>query len=183
MARKSVVELDAQADATLPDNITGLITPAAVRNMIKDFLNAFRPQYAAMSLTTPLPQGLTATYAAFPFETVIAVNTEFTAVPATGLVTKIERGSVRVSLNIDFVAPNGTTVSFCIFVDGVASAWVVAATQPGTNDVVSVAMSMLTFSSALTPTIQVRAKISTPGSVTLSNGVLVVEAVPVNSYT
>ena len=40
MARKSIVELIAQANADIPDNTTGLVSPADVRNLIIDFLNA-----------------------------------------------------------------------------------------------------------------------------------------------
>ena len=38
--RKSIVELEQQADATIEDNTIGSISPADVRTLIKEFLNA-----------------------------------------------------------------------------------------------------------------------------------------------
>ncbi len=46
MARKSINELIAEANAAFPDNVTGLITPADLRDFVLNFLNAAFRQFS-----------------------------------------------------------------------------------------------------------------------------------------
>ena len=49
MARKDFTALLAQAAATLPDNTTGEISPADVRQMFTDMLDTLRPAYGVLA--------------------------------------------------------------------------------------------------------------------------------------
>jgi hypothetical protein len=82
---------------------------------------------------------------------------------------------------MDFRAANNVTVTFALFVNGVESAWAVANTATGVADVQSVAMTALVLSASPAPVYQIRVKSSGNNAVTLSNGVLTVENVPVNA--
>ena len=184
MPRKSITELTAQADATLPDNATQLITPAAVRNMIKDFLNTMRPAYAAATITTPVVKALTTTDSALALETTISNSpADFTINLPTGLVTQAAHGTVRVNFTVDVQYPNNSITTFTLYADGVATPWAISNTSTSATDLQSYALSAINYSSALTPTYQIRVKSNGSNSVTLSNGALVVENVPVNVFT
>jgi len=184
MPRKSITELTAQADATLPDNITGLITPAAVRNMIKDFLDCMRPSYMAVNLTTPLIKAATTVDSTFAWQAQYSLaSPDWTVALATGLITRSEHSAMRITFGIDAIPAINVVATFTLYVDGVATPWAVANTSPGVGDIQSQAMSAVVYSGEITPTIQIRVKLSTNGNVTLQNGVLVCENIPVNVYT
>lgn len=48
--RKDVDDLDAQANADIPDNTTALVSPADVRNMIKDFISSVESPIGGMHI-------------------------------------------------------------------------------------------------------------------------------------
>ena len=52
MTIKSIEQLLLQADTTIEDNVTGAISAADVRTLIKDFLDTIGPGYGVMNLTS-----------------------------------------------------------------------------------------------------------------------------------
>lgn len=123
MARKTIVALLAQADTTIEDNITGLISASDVRNMIKDFINTVKPGFGAVGndLHTLLNLGLP--LQVVPYDTLLAVTEDFTVNLATGEVTRLALGLPTVNNRITFyagvAAPAGNEVVFSLFRDGV----------------------------------------------------------------
>lgn len=88
MARRSIEQLLEQADASLPDNDLGVITPAAVRNMLKDFLDTVTPMYGGLRLASRL-QPLTGTPTPLLFQTQVAsFPPEWATDPATGIISR-----------------------------------------------------------------------------------------------
>jgi len=47
---KSINELMAEANANFPDNTSGLISPADLRNFVLDFLEAMSPAYGYLTI-------------------------------------------------------------------------------------------------------------------------------------
>ena len=182
MTRKTIVELIAGVAASFPDNSVGAITPLLLRTFLNNFLDTMRPSYGAASLTS-LTVGLTATDAGFAWGTVVAAQApDYTVALATGIITRAGGpASATVQFSIDVVSPNNTITVFTLYIDGVATPWAVSNTSTNTSDVQSYAMSALNYSANANPTYQIRARTNGVNTVTLSNGVVVVQNVPVNT--
>jgi hypothetical protein len=183
MTRKTIVELIAQANATLPDNTTGLIDPADVRNMILDFLDTIRPSYAAISIAAGISKAVTTTFSTFTWETTeIAQAPDWTVSLASGTVQRSGGpASTRITFNIDVVAPNNTVVTFALFVNGVEQVWAVSNTSTSATDVQSYAMSAISYDASATIQYQIQVKSTAAGNIILSNAAMVCENVPVNT--
>ena len=181
MTRRTITELYAQAAASFPDNAIGAITPALLRDFCQDFLDTMRPSYGAASIVTPLVKAATTVYSTFAWQTQIAATApDYSITLATGLVTRSGGpASARIEFSIDALAPNNSITSFALFVDGVETPWATSNTSTGT-DLQSFAFTAINYSAALSPTYQIRVKSNAANNVTLSNGVLVVENIPVN---
>ena len=107
MTIRSVLELLAQADADLPDNATGLISPADVRNLIKDILDTVSPAYGAIQCS-----GVTKVLSASPVvlspftATVTATAGYYQANLTNGTITR-EIGTVGIAGATDFFIADG----------------------------------------------------------------------------
>lgn len=92
MTIRSLFQMLAQADASLPDNTTGAISPADVRDMFKDLIDTLTPGYG--SITNFGGAGLIAMLSATPqvlapFTAIAEVSAGyFTANLATGSITR-----------------------------------------------------------------------------------------------
>jgi len=185
MARKSILELIAQATADFPDNATGLITPAKLRTWAIDFLNAIAPAYGYLTLTGPLTQ----TFGLAP--TLVAMQAAFNsdpsqttaAVPASTVI-KVERGNVTINFTMDIEAANGRFISFQVYKDGTPTGWRTTGNGGGTGNPVSVALTAVDYSSTPGAVYDIRATAEVAGtSVIMSNGGFVVQVEPVRDFT
>lgn len=183
MTRKTIVELLAQADATLPDNVTGLIDPADVRNMIKDFLDTVRPSYAAIQITSGVSKAVTTSFSTFTWSAqIIAQDPDWTTSLASGTMQRSGGpASTRITFNADVVAPNNSLVTFCLFINGVQTPWAVSNTSTSSTDAQSFAMSAITYNTEPTIQYQIQVKSTAAGNIVISNAALICENVPVNT--
>jgi hypothetical protein len=183
MTRKTIVELTNQANATLPDNSTGLITPAAVRNMILDFLDTVRPSYAAINITSGVSKAVTTTYSTFTWtNTIAAQSPDWTVSLASGTCQRSGGpATTRITFNIDVVAPNNSITSFALFINGVEKPWAVSNTSTSSTDTQSFALTALSYDTDPTIQYQIQVKSTVSGNLVLSNAVMVCENVPVNT--
>jgi hypothetical protein len=183
MTRKTVVELYAQAQSSFADNVTGAITPALLRQFCLDFLDTIRPSYGAISLTSPTGKAATTVYSTFVWETQVAAQApDYTVSLASGTITRAGGpASGRISFSIDCQAPNNVIASFALFVDGVETPWATSNTSTSSSDIQSYAFSAINYSVNSPVQYDVRVKVNVNNNVTLSNGALVVENVPVNT--
>ena len=181
MTRKTITALYTQADSSFPDNQSAFITPALLRDFVKDFLDTVRPSYAALSLVS-VSVPMTTAYGVFTWTTQIAAQApDWTTSLASGLITRSDGpASTRISFSCSAVAPNNTILTFTLFVDGVATAWSTSNTSTSATDVQSFAFTAVSYSANLSPNYQIQAKVSVNGNVSLSNGALVCENIPVN---
>ena len=184
MTRKSIVELLAQANTTLPDNNSGLITPAVVRDLIVDFLDTVAPAYGVLAISGSLVKACTPTLTLVVFTTNTGATANgFTIDALTGTVTKLNRGTTRFSFNCDVQFAANRAITFALFINGVQTSWGVSNQGDGTGDPQSVGFSGIAYVDTPNAVFQVFARTDANTNVTLSSASFVCENVPVNSFT
>ena len=184
MSRKSITELTAQAIASFPDNTTGLITPALLRSMFEDFLNAIRPAYGICQKTAPqtVNLGLTPVAIAYTTATSSDIN-QATASAPLGTVARTERGTSTINFTMDVEAPTNRFITATLYKDGVATPWRITVNGAGTGNPVGMALTAIDYADPAA-TYEVRLSAETDGvTTTINNGALIVAIDPVNSYT
>jgi hypothetical protein len=124
MARKTMQALLAQADVTLPDNITQDISAADVRNLIKDFIDSMTPGFGAVGNELHTLVALGIPPQVVPYDTLLAVTVDFNSANiALGEVQRLALGlpstNTRVTFYAGVAAPAGNEIVFTLFRDGV----------------------------------------------------------------
>jgi hypothetical protein len=183
MTRKSITDLTAQATASFPDNNTGLITPALLRQFCLDFLDTMRPAYGGMRITAPAVAALGLVYIPVVYTEVIPVPTaDYVSVPLTGVITwqGNSKNTAIIQFSCDVEAPNNSITTFALFVDGIETAWAISNTSTSATDKQSYAFSAIASPETLAAAYQVRVKSNGVNNVTLSNGAFVVQNLPRN---
>lgn len=185
MARKSILELIAQATADFPDNVTGLITPAKLRTWAIDFLNAISPAYGVLRIatgTTNQTFGLTPALFVFTSASDSDPSQTTSAVPAS-TITRAERGTSEINFTCDIETNNGRFITFTLFKNGVATPWRVTGNGAGAGNPVAVALTAIDYADP--PAVySIRAAAEQAGTVvTLSDAALIVAVMPVRSFT
>jgi hypothetical protein len=148
MPRKSITALLAQADATLPNNTTQLITAAAVRQMVRDITDTYSPGFAAVSIAALLLPALGVTPQVITYNTQIVLTPDYTVNMAAGTITRLAAGLNptfnRVSFYAGVSAPNGNEVVFQLYRDGAPVAGGVTISAQGAGNVVAASFSLPT---------------------------------------
>lgn len=184
MARKSYVELRAQANSTLPDNAANLISAADVRNMILDFLEATQPAYGTLSLPGPVNQefGQTPTELSWS-DAYDSDSSQTTSSAASNDIVRGEKGTVDVNFSMDCILGNGVRLNFFLIKNGGTTGWSQSVTGDGNGDPVSVSFSAIDYNStAATYSIEVTCQ-NNGQSVELSEGSFICSIRPVNNFT
>jgi hypothetical protein len=183
MTRRTIVELIAQADATLPDNVTGLIDPADVRNMIKDFLDTIRPSYAAIRNSAGISKAVTTAFSTFAWAEQVAAQAPDWSVSLASGTCQRDGGpaTTRLTFTADVVAPNNSIVTFALFINGVETAWAISNTSTSSADIQSFSLSAIAYNTEATIQYQIQVKSTAAGNIVISNAALVCENVPVNT--
>lgn len=190
MTIKSIIELLAQADATLPDNNTQLISAADVRNMIKDFIDTMSPAYGAIQLVGPSAIALTPTPVKLsPFTNILyATAPYFQSSAANGQVSR-QINAVGLTGATDFLVvtggvngPNNDNVTLEIYKNGVATGYKTSVTCSGGADVLGFNIAGISYTDAVAEAVyEVRAN-APAGNFNFSNVALIVQAQPVRSF-
>jgi hypothetical protein len=186
MTRRTIVELVAQANATLEDNVIGGISPADVRNMILDFLDTIRPSYAVINIgASGVSKAVTAAFSTFSWAaTYIAQAPDWTTSLASGTCQRSGGpATTRLTFNADVVAPNNSITTFALFVNDVETSFAVSNTSASSTDKQSFSLSAIVYDATPTIQFQIQVKSNVSGNVVISNAVLVCENVPVNTNT
>lgn len=183
MARKSINELVAQATADFPDNATGLITPAKLRQFCLDFLAAVAPVYSVLHATGPLNQTFGTVPALVVFNTATnSYPSEMVAAVPASTIARSQRGAVQLDLSIDFECQANRFVTFIVYKNGVATTWRQTGNGAGAGNPVSVSLSGIDYADPAA-TYSVEAVCETNGTVvTMTNMDFVVSILPVRSY-
>lgn len=184
MTRRTIVELIAQANATLPDNVIGDISPADVRNMILDFLDTIRPSYAVIQIgSTGVSKAVTTAFSTFSWATeYIAQAPDWTTSLASGTLQRSGGpATTRLTFNADVVAPNNSIPTFALFINGVETPWAISNTSTSSTDKQSYSLSAITYNTEAVIQYQIQVKSTAAGNIVISNASLVAENVPVNT--
>jgi hypothetical protein len=182
---KTIVELEAQARATIEDNTAGAISAADVRNMFLEFLQTMKPASARISLTTPLVMQLTTTPKVIkPYTTIDYIDTpEFVATIVNGSVTRIlsNSTSVRTSIIVSgtLEAPSGNDVTVELRRNGVAIGFSAINTGRGTGNYVPFDFGAYGPISTVAGEYALYAYAKATANVTFSNVSLLLEKIPV----
>jgi hypothetical protein len=183
MPRKSMVQLQADLATSFPDNTTGLITPAVIREYFNSLIEAIRPAYASVSRTTPNVQTVGIAFDPFVGQSAAVSDIpDFAATAATTLIDRLEAGTTRFSFNTSFECAAGRRVSAQLFKNGSGTLWASASTGNGTGDPANLEFSGLAYDSG-SADYQIRVSCDTAGTaVTFYDAVFLCESVPVNTY-
>jgi hypothetical protein len=183
MTRRTIVELIAQANATLEDNVIGAISPADVRNMVLDFLDTIRPSYAVINIVAGISKAVTTAYSTFAWATTyIAQAPDWTTSLASGTCQRSGGpATTRITFNADVVAPNNSITTFGLFVNGVETNFAVSNTSTSSTDRQSFSLAAIVYDTSATIQYQIQVKSTAAGNIVISNAVLACENVPVNT--
>lgn len=184
MPRKSMVELEAEATTNLPDNTSGAISAADVRQMFLDFINAIRPAYGVLQKTAPQTVNLGTTDVSFVYTTATSSDiNQLTASAATGKISRTERGTSSINFTMDIECATNRFITFTLYKNGAATPWRMTVNGAGTGKPTAVSMTAIDYADPAAE-YEVRAMADTAATSTiLSNGSLILGVDPVNSYT
>jgi hypothetical protein len=182
MARKTIAQLLAQSNADLPDNVTGLITPAKLRVLMNDFLETVAPAYAGLVIPGQVNDNINGTYRVLPWTSVQEVqNPEFTADAPTGKITRTQTDTANhISVSIDFDAPVQMMVYLTVYANGVATNWTGSAVGMGNgaNEPSHISFEALHRTTVATD-YQIYVRGSQTKDVIWKNGIFLINSVPV----
>lgn len=188
MTIKSIAELLAQADTTLADNTTQLISAADVRTMIKDFLDTIAPAYGAITLASLAKVLSTTPSPITPFSTSVAATAGYYANSiANGRVTRwIATAGIAGATDFFIVTggvsgPNNNNVLLEVYKNGVATGYKTSVTCSGGGDSQGFNIAGLTYSAGADAEFEVRAS-GPAGNYTFVNTTIIVQAQPVRSF-
>ena len=185
MTIKSIVQLLAQADADLPDNTTGLIDPADVRVLIKDFLDTISPAYGVITRTGGAIAVTAAPAAITPYTTNVSETAGFyTNSLANGTVTRQMQGVAGVT---DFVivqgaieGPNNSQLRAALYKDGVATGFATDIVTRGAGKPVGFNFAAIQYSTTA-PVFDVRLS-GDAGNYTIADVTILAQAQPVRTF-
>jgi hypothetical protein len=185
MTRKTMLALLAQADADLPDNTTHLISAADVRQLIKDVVDSFAPGYGILSADTTTLVALGLPPQTVHYTTILSLTPEYTAVPASGTVTRLAQGLPttvnRISFYCDVAAPTGNEVAFTLARNGVDIPGGTTVTGQGAGNLANASFSVGTTSpdgANYTYSIHAKKLTGAAADVTLTSVRFILESVP-----
>jgi hypothetical protein len=189
MSIKSIVELLAQADTTLPDNTTQEITPADVRQIVKDILDTLSPAYGAMTLASQV-LALSATPAIIaPFATSLAAQAGYYVNGLPGGTVTRQVAAAGVAGATDFFIASGAvsggnnnSVVIEIFKNGVATGYKTSVTCTGAGDNQGFNIAGLSYTAAPSDAVYTLRATGPAGSYTFVDVTMLVQAQPVRSF-
>lgn len=183
MARKSIVQLQADLLSSFPDNVSGAITPLVLRTYLNNFLEAIRPAYAGLSRPGPTVQTIGTTWVPVVFDTGFVSDVpDYTVTAGTGAIARLAAGTTRLTVNGTLEAANGRLISFALYKNGVITAWRSSVSTLGAGKPVDFTISALNYDGSAA-TYQLQAIADVAGvAVTFSNTEVLAESVPVNTY-
>jgi len=155
MTIRSIIELLAQADADLPDNAAGLISPADVRGLIKNLLDTLSPAYGAIQCSGVSKVLSASPVVLSPFTAAVTATAGYYQTNLTnGTITR-EIGTAGIAGATDFFiadgaveGPNNDLVTVTLFKNGAPTAYSVSVTCQGTGRPVEWNMAGIVYSAA-----------------------------------
>lgn len=183
MARKTMVELTAEIATLFADNTSGAITPAKLREFCQDFVDTMTPAYGAISIAGPLAATVGITDQLMVWSTTyVAQNPEFLTDPATGKITRDQAiVTNRISVNIDVEMATNRELTATLYKNGVPTVWRAKCSGSGAGRPAILSLEAIDYSDVAVE-YQLYVQADAAGTaVTYSNGIFIVNAVPVRT--
>ena len=183
MTRKTIVELIAEIGTLFADNTSGAITPAKLRQFCTDFVDTMTPAYGALQTPGPLAATVGVTDQLMVWSsTYIAQSPEYTTDPATGKITRAQTvTSNRIVVNVDVELAANRELTATLYKNGAPTVWRSKCSGSGTGRPAILSLEAIDYSDvAANYQLYVQADVAGT-AVTYSNGIFVVNAVPVRT--
>jgi hypothetical protein len=184
MPRPSLTQVLATSANLLVDNTIGLISPADIRQVFTDLVNAIRPAYAILSQSAPVVQALTTT----PNPLVCSAGAvgpviDFVLTPATCNASRTDPGVTRFEFTADVQGSSNTTrlVTFHLYRNGAPTNWKQSVSLTTSTLLVSVTFPALEYINA-PANYQMKVFCDANYNVTFSNVEFLCETVAVWDY-
>lgn len=118
-----MAEMRQQADDSFPDNTTGQISAADVREWAQDLVDTVSPGYGILSLDTPpaTQDFSTTTRIVTAYDTVVLATEPYTADATTGVVTVTDSVVADMQFSSSLSFPGAREALFTIYKSGVAT--------------------------------------------------------------
>lgn len=130
--RKTSDALRAEVLANFPDNTTGLITPAAVRQMFEDIIDSFTQAWGILQGSPGVATALTTTPTKLSiFDTVFATSPELAADATTDSITATLGGYFSFNVTVSMAGDNNADIELALYRDGAPTIWVSLTTTTG----------------------------------------------------
>lgn len=183
MARKSFVQLATQLDVSFPDNISGAITPAVLRDYFNQIFEALRPSSAFITRIAPTVQVLGLTDDPLVFDSGFVSDVpDFSTTAGSGTISRLQQGSTRLIFNATIEGPVNRTGVITLYENGIVTNRRVSFTTTGAGNPVNVAGTIILTNNSLVD-YQLRGRASNVGTnFTFSNMILYADVLPVNNY-
>jgi hypothetical protein len=184
MPRKSMVELEAEATTNLPDNTSGAISAADVRQMFLNFINAIRPAYGTCQKTTPQTVNLGLTPVTITYNTAQSSDiNQLTASAPLGEIDRTERGTSTINFTMDFECATNRFITATLYKNGAITPWRATVNGAGAGSPVGMAFTAVDYADpAASYDVRLTAEQANV-STTISNGAFLLSVDPVNSFT
>lgn len=153
MTRRTIEDLITQVNNSLPDNNSGAIRPADVRNAIRDFLDTVTPMYGGLSITSRTQSINTTTPSTLVFQNSMAsFPPEWTTDPAAGTLAR-QLGGVaamtsRFTLNGEVAGSTNGDVTIELMRNGVGTGWKANVATRGTANFVTFVLDAIDYVTA-----------------------------------
>jgi hypothetical protein len=186
MTIRSIMELITESNALFPDNNIGDITPAELRQFLKDFLDTVSPAYGAIQMLTESFTLNPTTYTKLaPFDNVIVATAGyFTANVVNGEVTRglgsVPGSTLLFTINGFVTGSNGNDITVRLFKNGAQTPWVITVNAFGAANPVGFNIAAFDYTD-VDATYDIRA-IAPNGSYTFSEVSIIAQAQPVRSF-
>jgi hypothetical protein len=184
MARKSLDQMLADLLTSFPDNNTKFITPLVLRTYFDDLIKALRPSYAWLIRDAAVVQAVTVAPAPLVFTSaeINFAQGEYSAVPATGRITRLDGGVVQFNFTADISSPSNSArlITFTIYKNGVPTPFKQSQQLTVSGEVVSLSFGAVQ-SSATAANYDMYVQSSVNENITFSNMVWLAQTVPANN--
>ncbi len=185
MPRRTIAALLTEATNNLPDNSSGQISPADIRDLVKNIADTFAPGYAAVARASLVLPALGLPPQVVTYDVNLIGTPDYVVNLAAGSVTRIA-GTLnptfnRVSFYTGVSAPNGNEVVLQLYRDGVAIPGGVEVSAQGAGNIVAASFSLPSATTdGLDHVYDVRATKVSGGAdnVTLTNARFIMEYIP-----
>lgn len=182
MARDSFVQLAAQLLVSFPDNISGAITPAVLRDYFMKVFDTLRPASANINRVTSTLQVVNTVDAPLVFDAGFVSDVpDFVINPASGIITRLAAGSTRLIFNATIEGPNGRTITVTLYKNGIVTNRQASITLTGPGNPIAVSATVIDSDASLVD-YQLRVKSNIAGTnANFGNMILYADVLPVNS--